>query len=72
MFQLGRLFLANKIHSVTVGSLNKKENNNDIFRQIVGYPDIKDLLELALLSEYSTSILLSGKPGMGKSLFLNV
>lgn len=70
MFQLGRLFFVNKIHSVTVGSQGKKENNNDIFGQIVGYPDIKDLLELALLSEYSTSILLSGKPGIGKSLFL--
>lgn len=70
MFQLGRLFFVNKIHSVTGGSLNKRENSNDIFSQIVGYPDIKDLLELALLSEYSTSILLSGKPGMGKSLFL--
>ena len=43
MFQLGRLFFVNKIHSVAVGSLHKKENNNDIFSQIVGYPDIKDL-----------------------------
>jgi len=70
MFQLGRLFFVNKIHSVTVGSQGRRVNNNDIFGQIVGYPDIKDLLELALLSEYSTSILLSGIPGIGKSLFL--
>jgi hypothetical protein len=34
MFQLGRLFFVNKIHSVAVGSLQKKENNNDIFSQI--------------------------------------
>ena len=71
MFQFSKISFVNKVYLITIGFRNKKENSNDyVFREIVGYQDIKDLMKLALLSEYPTSILLSGGPGMGKSLFL--
>ena len=72
MFQLRRLFFVDKIHSVTIGSQNKNDNSNDIFSQIVGYHNIKELLELALLSEYSTSILYLENQEWENHYFLNV
>lgn len=47
-----------------------KIEDTDIFREIVGYDDIKELLTLAIKSEDNVNILLNGGPGSGKSTFL--
>ncbi|MGD1838064.1 MAG: AAA family ATPase [Nitrososphaeraceae archaeon] len=51
-------------------SIFNNRNKADLFSEIIGYNDIKDIMLMALASESSTAILLSGKPGNGKSSFL--
>lgn len=41
-----------------------------IFKKIVGYDEIKAIMELALTSEYNINILLNGTAGTGKTQFL--
>lgn len=58
MFNISNLFYSKRYRSL------------DIFKDVIGYEDIKNLLCIALASEHSISILLSGNPGNGKSTFL--
>ena len=57
-------------NTTTLLSIFKKDKDDGIFDRIIGYKDIKDLLNMALISEYPISIILAGKPGNGKSTFL--
>ena len=65
MLNLSELF-SKKLNT----SLFNNKFNVDIFSKIIGYEDIKDIMIMALASESSTAILLSGQPGNGKSSFL--
>ncbi|MFB5601061.1 MAG: ATP-binding protein [Nitrososphaeraceae archaeon] len=46
------------------------EKKSSLFDSIIGYENIKKILSNLLFSEYAVSLLLTGKPGCGKSLFL--
>ena len=43
---------------------------DDIFEDIIGHDDIKELLTAALLTQRSVHVLLAGPPALAKSLFL--
>src|SRR5215204_3381941 len=57
----------NNLFHLTIGF---RENNVDIFNNIYGRDDIKHIIQLALKSEQSVHVLLTGKPGCGKTQFL--
>ena len=42
----------------------------DIFDDIIGHDDVKDLLRATLLAEKPVHVLLAGPPALAKSLFL--
>ena len=48
----------------------KEIDVDELFKYIVGYEDIKDLLRLVLKSEKPVHVLLIGPPATGKTLFL--
>ena len=43
---------------------------NDMFQDIIGHDDVKELLTAALLAEKPVHVLLAGPPALAKSLFL--
>ncbi len=43
---------------------------DDIFEDIIGHPEVKDLLRASLLAEKPVHVLLSGPPALAKTLFL--
>ena len=49
---------------------HKELNFDDLFKYIVGYDDIKELLKKVLKSEKPVHVLLIGPPSTGKTLFL--
>lgn len=49
---------------------SKIPNKQYIFDSIIGYADIKKVMQSMINSEHSVSILLSGSAGCGKSMFL--
>jgi MoxR-like ATPase len=57
----------NNLFHLTVGF---RENNVDIFNNIYGRDDIKHIIQLAIKSEQSVHVLLTGEPGCGKTQFL--
>ena len=43
---------------------------NDLFEDIIGHPEVKDLLRASLLAEKPVHVLLAGPPALAKTLFL--
>ena len=43
---------------------------DDIFEDIIGHPEVKDLLSASLMAEKPVHVLLSGPPALAKTLFL--
>ncbi len=43
---------------------------DDLFQDIIGHDDVKELLKAALLAEKPVHVLLAGPPALAKSLFL--
>jgi len=43
---------------------------DDIFEDIIGHPEVKDLLSASLVAEKPVHVLLSGPPALAKTLFL--
>jgi MoxR-like ATPase len=48
----------------------QRNNNKDIFHEIVGYAEVKKAFQLFEASEESSNALLDGPPGCSKTLFL--
>ena len=48
----------------------KKNNEDNIFKEIYGHNDIKQIIVMALKAEQLVHILLTGEPGCGKTQFL--
>jgi holliday junction DNA helicase RuvB len=48
----------------------KKNNGDNIFKDIYGHDDIKQIFQMALKAEQPVHILLTGEPGCGKTQFL--
>ena len=48
----------------------KLEVPEDIFEDIIGHPEVKDLLSASLMAEKPVHVLLSGPPALAKTLFL--
>ena len=48
----------------------KLELPEDIFEDIIGHPEVKDLLRASLLAEKPVHVLLAGPPALAKTLFL--
>jgi len=60
-----------KAYETTTYKPERKEINvDDLFKYIVGYDDIKNLLKKVLKSEKPVHVLLIGPPATGKTLFL--
>ena len=60
-----------KIRKARIYRPERKEINfDDLFKYIVGYDDIKELLKKVLKSEKPIHVLLIGPPATGKTLFL--
>jgi Holliday junction resolvasome RuvABC ATP-dependent DNA helicase subunit len=58
----------NNLFHLTVGF---RENNVDIYNNIYGREDIKHIIQLAIKSEQSVHVLLTGEPGCGKTQFIS-
>src|SRR5215217_8664071 len=65
---MGKLLntISDLFYSTTV--LKKIENN--IFNNIYGHEDIKQIMQMALKAEQPVHVLLTGEPGCGKTQFL--
>jgi len=48
----------------------KKNSENNIFNNIYGHEDIKQIMQMALKAEQPVHVLLTGEPGCGKTQFL--
>src|SRR5215217_4796079 len=48
----------------------KKNNGDNIFNNIYGHEDIKQIMQIALRAEQPVHVLLTGEPGCGKTQFL--
>lgn len=48
----------------------KLELPEDIFEDIIGHPEVKDLLRASLLAEKPVHVLMAGPPALAKTLFL--
>lgn len=48
----------------------KKDNEYNIFDNIYGHQDIKQIIQMALKAEQPVHVLLKGEPGCGKTQFL--
>jgi|SRR5215211_4951349 len=48
----------------------KKNNEDNIFNNIYGHEDIKQIMQIALRAEQPVHVLLTGEPGCGKTQFL--
>src|SRR5918995_365596 len=48
----------------------RKNNEDNIFNNIYGHEDIKQIMQMALKAEQPVHILLTGEPGCGKTQFL--
>ena len=48
----------------------RKNNEDNIFNNIYGRDEIKQIIQLALKAEQPVHVLLTGKPGCGKTQFL--
>jgi Holliday junction DNA helicase RuvB len=48
----------------------KKNNGDNIFNNIYGHEDIKQIMQMALKAEQPVHVLLTGEPGCGKTQFL--
>jgi Holliday junction DNA helicase RuvB len=59
--------LSTLLFSSNTSSTNTKDK---LFENIIGYHNVKRLIEMALESAHNTSILLSGPPASAKTLFL--
>jgi holliday junction DNA helicase RuvB len=64
--------LRNIMSSIVQEAANFKKNNgdNNIFKDIYGHDDIKQIFQMALKAEHPVHILLTGEPGCGKTQFL--
>jgi holliday junction DNA helicase RuvB len=61
---------SNEIDDQTVANSATHSNEEQIFSQIFGLENVKDILNMALRSDKSAHILLSSPPGMAKTQFL--
>jgi Holliday junction DNA helicase RuvB len=63
--------LRNTISNLFYPTIHPKKNNKDnIFNNIYGHEDIKQIILMALRAEQPVHVLLTGKPGCGKTQFL--
>ncbi len=69
--ELGRAVAASKQPQTSdVGSDGKLTLPDDLFGDIIGYDEIKELLKACLLAEKPVHVLLAGPPALAKTLFL--
>lgn len=70
--ELGRKLLEGT--SVEAASVTKQDEgmaiSDDLFEDIIGHQDVKELLKAALLAEKPVHVLLTGPPALAKTLFL--
>ena len=50
--------------------INKKSNSNNIFGDIIGYTDVKELFDMSINAQKPVHILLCGPPASAKSIFM--
>src|SRR5215216_6569165 len=62
--------LRNTINNLFHPAGSIRKNNEDIFNNIYGHDEIKQIIQLALRAEQPVHVLLMGKPGCGKTQFL--
>src|SRR5919201_3358858 len=62
--------LRNTISNLLHPTILKKNNEDNIFNNIYGRDDIKQILLMPLTAEQPVHVLLTGEPGCGKTQFL--
>lgn len=60
----------NEINDPSVATTNNENNEEEIFSQIYGLENVKDILKMTLRSDKSVHVLLVSPPGMAKTQFL--
>ena len=70
--ELGRAMVAGGQDKDTDGTLQNQELalSDDLFEDIIGHDDVKELLRASLLAEKPVHVLLVGPPALAKTLFL--
>jgi len=70
--ELGKaLALGEELHKVSETSQDEKFSlPDDIFEDIIGHDEVKELLKASLLAEKPVHVLLAGPPALAKTLFL--
>lgn len=65
-----RMLLKGELNSIETAQTQKLEVPEDIFEDIIGHSEVKDLLKAVLLAERPIHVLLLGPPALAKTLFL--
>jgi len=68
--ELGKTIALNEAQSTETSQNPKLELPNNLFEDIIGHDDIKELLKASLQAEKPVHVLLTGPPALAKTLFL--
>ncbi len=68
--ELGKTIALNEAQSTETPQNPKLELPNNLFEDIIGHDEIKELLRASLLAEKPVHVLLTGPPALAKTLFL--
>jgi hypothetical protein len=60
----------NKLRKILVKDAIKKPEYQQVFKDVIGYEDIKLLLYKMITSKYTNSVLLTGPPASSKTVFI--
>jgi Holliday junction DNA helicase RuvB len=68
--ELGKTIALNEAQSTETSQNPKLELPNNLFEDIIGHDDIKELLKASLQAEKPVHVVLTGPPALAKTLFL--
>jgi len=68
--QLGKKVIAGKQEKETLPRNQKLALPEDLFQDIIGHDEVKELLRASLMAERPVHVLLTGPPALAKTLFL--